>query len=352
MWNASFISNTKGLLKIDKWWVYKIGSGVFTLILIKLLSSDYSKITFDFSDLILFAILVLLAIYGHFINDYADFEIDKIAGKSNVFNSIPIRTAPRLILVLAISSTFVTVLFFSRVVLLFVLLQMACSVLYSIRPFRLKERGLLALALTGFYERLNPYIIIFLYLTPNWIELGLIELLLILFYFIWSYLWECRNFINGQLEDVENDQQSAVRSLVIRLGNSRTVVIKKILLTLELLMLIAWQTCLILFEFNLIYFLLGILIFQLIQVFGSRLRYRKVEVVLDNCYSNIFMASLLIILSILGVINPFIAAGIILFFQYRVMADAVDFIYNRFRHILIFFWKIWHGEFNKKKQKN
>ena len=64
------------------------------------------------------------------------------------------------------------------------------------------------------------------------------------------------------------------------------------------------------------------------------------------------MAGLLIILSILGAIDPFIAAGIIFFFQYRVIADAIDFIYNRFRHVLIFFWKLWHGEFNKKNQKN
>lgn len=352
MWNASLISNTKRLLKIDKWWVYKIGSGVFTLLLIKFLSSYDSKITFDFSDLTLFGMLILLAVYGHFINDYADFEKDKVARKSNVFNSIPIRTAPILILGLAITSASITLLFFSRVVLLFVTLQLVCSVLYSIRPFRVKERGLLALALTGFYERLNPYIIIFLFLIPDWIGLGLNEFLFILFYLIWSYLWECRNFINGQLGDIENDQQSEVMSLVIRVGKSRTIAIKRVLLVLELLMLTAWLISIVLKDYYLIYFLLGVLGFQLIQVFGSRTRYRKVEVVLDNCYSNIFMASLLIILSILGTIDPIIAAVIILVFQYRVMADAMDFIFNRFRHVLIFFWKIWHGEFKKKNQKN
>jgi 4-hydroxybenzoate polyprenyltransferase len=352
MWNSHLIENTNRLLKIDKWWVYKIGSGVFTLILLKLISNPDSNITFFISDLLLFLILILLAVYGHFINDYSDYEIDKIAGKSNIFSSIPIRIAPALILILAIGAISLAVLNFSIDVQLFVGLQLISSVLYSLKPFRIKERGLFALALTGFYERLNPYIIIFLCTIPAYNQLPITVLALILLYLVWSYLWECRNFINGQLKDVENDKQSSVKSLVIFVGQSQTILIKNVLLFIEVAALISWLGLLVTVEFNGIYFLLGVLVFQLIQVNGSRTRYRKIEVVLDNCYSNIFMASLLIILALFGRIDPLLAAGIILFFQYRVIADVVDFIFNRIRHILIFFWKIWHRELNTNKAKN
>ena len=346
------ITNINRLLKIDKWWVYKIGSGVFTLVLLKAIYSSDSTVTFNFSDLTLFSMLILLAVYGHFMNDYSDFEIDKIAGKSNIFNTIPKRIAPIVIVIFGISVISISLWYFSIHVLLFVGLQLLCSILYSIPPFRFKERGLLALGLTGFYERSNPYIIIFLCTLPNWYQIELNKLVFVLFYLIWSYLWECRNFLNGQLKDVEYDEQSDVKSIVIRIGKSQTIYVKKLLLILELLLLTCWLVSLIIIEVNFAYFLLVVLIFQLIQVNGSRTRYRKIEIVLDNCYSNIFMAGFLITITILGIIDPYIAAGIIFFFQYRVIADAIDFIYNRFRHVLIFFWKLWHGEFKKKNQKN
>lgn len=321
-------------LKINKWWVYKIGTGVFSLILFKELLISKTDFNFSLVDFYLFGLLISLAINGHFINDYSDYDSDKIANKNNIFNDNSIRFAPYFCIFISITSIVFSFFFFSNVVFGLVVLQVLGSVLYSIKPFRIKERGVWSMFTTGIYERLNPYLIILFCVINEFNNLNIELLLFVIFYLAWSYFWECRNFINGQLGDLENDQRSNIKSLAIVLGKNRTNKLKKRVQMIEFIFLLSWLIMLVIIEFNYIYFPLCVISLQLIQVYGARQLYSKIEVVLDNCYSNIFMASLLITLMILNKVDFITALIVILLFQFRIIVDLVDFTYYRFRYLV------------------
>lgn len=343
MRSNSLLHKTNTLFKIDKWWIYKIGCGVFSLILFKELFINAAEINFGISDLLLFGLLVLLAVIGHFINDYSDYQSDKLAQKKNIFNSITIGFAPYFCLTLSIVALVLAFFHFSNIVFSLVALQILGSVVYSLKPLRFKERGLLSLIITGYYERLNPYLIILVFIAPSFYIIETELLLFSIFYLAWSYTWEYRNFINGQLIDLENDRKSNIKSFVLHLGIEKTIRIQNFSLIIEITFLIVWCITLMIIDLNFSLFLAGAIVLMLIQYRGSKERYSKITVILDNWYSNNILASLLITLMILEKLNPLIGIGLLLLFQYRIVLDVFDFVYYRIRYVVTVSWSMISG---------
>lgn len=227
--------------KLQKWWTYKIGAGVFTLLLFKLIFSKTQEISFTYSDLLLFLILILLAISGHLVNDFFDIEADKKAVKSNLLSSYEPKKAMFIVLLFCFSVLLLSFFTVSNVFTVLVGLQLFFSFLYSSKFTRLKEKGVWALLITGLYERSFPYFLILVYVFPRYYQnISELQTAVLICYFVWAYLWECRNFLNGQVADIENDKVSKTKSIAIALGSKKLKKLKFFLIGIEILILFSW----------------------------------------------------------------------------------------------------------------
>lgn len=318
--------------KINKWWIYKIGSGGFTFILFKYIFGGNAFFSFlNWNDLILFLILLLLAIEGHFINDYSDFQFDKKAGKRNIFNHIKTSHASGIIFLIGSIILASSIFFFSTEVSILIALQIGCSILYSLKPFRIKERGLIALLLTGLYERTLPFLIIILAIAPN---ISLISVPVIVFsitYLLWSYLWECRNFINGQVNDYNDDLKTNTLSIAITYGLKKIELLKTKIMVSEIIVFMLWFSLWL--EMNrqdLWYILIIFAIPILYHWIHSNTVFTNKEALLDYYYNYTILANLLIYLMVFQKIAYPLALLLFFLFQSDYLKKGYDFI----RHLL------------------
>lgn len=312
-------------LKLDKWWIDKIGSGVFTFLLFEYLA--HGEVILSIFDLLLFVLLAFLAVFGHFINDYSDYESDKEVGKTNVFNMLPVRYGGKLIVVLGSLSIALSIVL-SPWIMGLVVLQMVCNMSYSLRPLRIKERGILALLLTGLYERMLPLIIIIVHIVPiN--HLSEMQLIFSVVYLLWSYLWECRNFLNGQLEDYENDKKTGTNSIVIDLGKNKVWSLWQNVFRVELVLYIIWLGLFLLFNaFNFL-FPVFVLVIQVLHTSINKKAefFSSIQVLLAYVYRHSIIAGFVLFLLILSKINVFFA--LILLYLFRSV-----YAYSSFRSVL------------------
>ncbi|MCB9185943.1 MAG: UbiA family prenyltransferase [Flavobacteriales bacterium] len=199
------------LLKADKWWVFKIAGGLLTVILLTVSCGLEVNTYYWLCIARLFGAFVLLAIYGHLVNDISDHEVDTKAGKPNIVNSLGRKWA----LFAVLSSAFTAVILVwsigSNWLVGMALLQIALNALYSLKPARLKERGVVSVLVTGLYERSLPYAMIGAVLLNPTTDIPMVFMI----YLTWSYMWEVRNHLNGQLADMQSDALSGVRSLAV-----------------------------------------------------------------------------------------------------------------------------------------
>lgn len=283
--------------KFDCWWIPKIAPGVFTYLLFAYLGSSGTTIQFKGNVLLLFSLLFILAIFGHFINDYSDYEADLKANKNNIFQKIQLKHAT-LLLTIIILSSFSIAYWINWKVFILVGLQVLLNILYSIKPFRFKERGWLAVLITGFYERTIPYLMIIFSVIIEWnVDLIIFSVI----YLLWAYLWECRNYINGQLKDYENDIKSSSRTFIIQKGKEIVIKEKKNLLIVETLGLLVWIAILIQLKQETIYFLILIIAIPFIHETIQRrtLIFKNKENFLDFLYQYAMPHSLIILIFII-----------------------------------------------------
>lgn len=323
-------------LKLDKWWIDKIGSGVFTFLLFEYLA--HGEVILSIFDLLLFVLLAFLAVFGHFINDYSDYESDKEVGKTNVFNMLPVRYGGKLIVVLGGLSISLSIVLSPWIIGL-VVLQMVCNMSYSFRPLRIKERGILALLLTGLYERMLPLIIIIVHIVPiN--HLSEMQLIFSFVYLLWSYLWECRNFLNGQLEDYENDKKTGTNSIVIDLGKNKVWCLWQYIFRVELVLYIIWLGLFLLFNtFNFL-FPVFVLVIQVLHASINKKAefFSSIQVLLAYMYRHSIIAGFILFLLILSKINVFFALILLYLFRsvyayssYSSFRSALTKVYYFFR---------------------
>jgi|GEM_PF-6259896 len=223
--------------KLEKWWVYKIAGGLLTAVLFTVFY--HMPITNAYwRDLtLLFAGFISLAVFGHLVNDLSDLQSDRLAGKSNLVDTVGKNAAFVVLFGTSGLAFFFISLLGSPLLLGLASVQILLNLMYSVRPIRVKERGGWAILITGFYERTLPYIMIAVLLVKH----GPTEIYLLLpAYLTWSFLWEVRNFITGQKADRLLDLQSQQNTVSLVISDNVLNSVHWGLFLLEAFLLFLW----------------------------------------------------------------------------------------------------------------
>ena len=188
------------------------------------------------------ASVVGIAGFGYFLNDACDIAADRAAGKANA--AAPRRPAVRaaiLLGLLAFGLSPWTLLPRHSVNLTLLALQVGLLVAYSVRPFRLKERGVAGVLADTLYGHLLPVAITLFTFFPQ--TVGNLEGFSPLLTALVALVLACkglRNILLHQLGDRENDRRAGIRTFVLAAGPVRALaLINRLLLPLELGALVA-----------------------------------------------------------------------------------------------------------------
>lgn len=156
-----------------------------------------------------------IAAFGYFINDLSDVKQDSDAGKPNFIAKLS--TGQRVglmvvILMLALLPWWYLPLTFLTATCLFI--QFLLFLVYSLPPFRLKERGLFGIFTDAAYAHANPALLAALTFSVI-IKMPVSEIAgYLVCLFCWQMFWGIRNILHHQLEDLDNDRTAGVKTWV------------------------------------------------------------------------------------------------------------------------------------------
>ncbi len=160
---------------------------------------------------ILIVAYFVIGIAGYFINDFFDIAEDRISGKFNITSLID----KKWVLVL-IFSCFGLGLFLvkllSKNIVYTVIVEVLFLLAYSIKPFRLKEKGFLGVLTDSFYAHVIPGIIIVQLISQfvsvsNWLWLNFIAL---------NFFIGLRDILLHQSADFEKDLKSKTETFYVK----------------------------------------------------------------------------------------------------------------------------------------
>ncbi len=225
-------------LRFNLWWNHLIPP-VLTVIYFTL---AFNEIPLDHGLLHVFGfipVIVGVAGFGYLINDLTDFKQDASVGKKNIVNAL---SKPGLLLLIS----FLLICLLSPWVYLdlnwaiIILLgaQILIYLLYSIPPFRFKERGFLGILSDSFYGHLNPILVtIFTFASISSFKEGSKGLYPFILIVIWAVTKGIRNIMLHQLDDRKNDRKTGINTFVLSLGALPSVhTINRLILPLEMLL--------------------------------------------------------------------------------------------------------------------
>jgi 1,4-dihydroxy-2-naphthoate octaprenyltransferase len=173
-----------------------------------------------------FVTLVSLSSFGYLLNDFCDIESDTRAGKKNLLASLP----PMLSIFLILASLAIAILGWLRqfggqafghklIPSVLFLLQLALLIAYSMKPFRLKERGLAGVLADAVYGHLNPALITIFTLFGFRIfeakDIFFKSMLLLSVTLLW-FIKGIRNILMHQLEDRKRDRKARTQTFVVQ----------------------------------------------------------------------------------------------------------------------------------------
>ena len=181
-------------------------------------------------DVFFFLWLISTAAFGYSFNDLCDVETDKTAGKPNSLAKFPL---PWRIVIVAIPFLIGLVAWYklnqnlvhsqrTDLANLFIGTQFLALILYSIKPFRMKERAELGAVFDAFYGHLNPVLITFCVFGLN-PSSGIWFYLFITLVIIICFIKGIRNILLHQIEDRKKDNSAKINSVVLKYGPWRTI---------------------------------------------------------------------------------------------------------------------------------
>lgn len=158
---------------------------------------------------------------GYLINDHHDQDQDKQSGKANFFSQENrLKHIVQFLLFGACAIFPWFILPFDTVIFWGIVLEFVLFGLYSSPPFRLKERGILGVITDALYAHVLPCMLAGYTFTK--IVPGMSVISYHTFIFTgWLLLMGCRNILNHQLEDHENDVLSGTRTVSTQLGKEK-----------------------------------------------------------------------------------------------------------------------------------
>ena len=188
-----------------------------------------------------------IAGFGYLLNDYSDREEDRKAGKFNLLNQLPGGGIVALGLLFLALALLPWLLYFPRgwSTLGLLGLELLLFALYSLPPFRFKERGLLGLLCDAGYAHAIPAVLAaltFFYL-GNRSMAHLYPLLATLG--AWQGLLGIRNILLHQWQDLDKDLATGTRTFATQIGHDRLLhLLNKWVIPLEIIASLAFAAVL------------------------------------------------------------------------------------------------------------
>lgn len=205
-------------IRFREWWFSKIPPLVAIYFLSAQPLIDAISFFSSLSQLLFWALAA--ASFGYYLNDYSDISEDRAAGKPNsAASDRPVIRLAKL-LTLAGLSMLPWIVQFNSTCLLLSIIQLLVFVLYSVPPIRLKERGWSGLFADSCYAHLIPAFIALSAVQShtNWIN----DPLILGGLTCWMLFFGLRNVLGHQLNDLENDRKSGMRSVPMRIGEEQS----------------------------------------------------------------------------------------------------------------------------------
>jgi 1,4-dihydroxy-2-naphthoate octaprenyltransferase len=221
-------------IRMGAWWLYKAAPLLALLyIMVYVNRIPFIDAFYHFAASII--TIIGIAGFGYFLNDLADIEFDKAAGKRNRVGGlgIPARIG---LAVLLLALSFLPWLYLQSDWLTWALMgfQFLLYIIYSFQPFRLKEKGWGGIICDALYGLAVPAMIALLtfdkivpsrFLHFRWFLVVL---------FVALVLKGFRNILLHQLDDRHNDRQSGMSTFVTSTGSLFSLnFINRIILPLE-----------------------------------------------------------------------------------------------------------------------
>lgn len=185
-------------------------------------------------SLLSFCTVVGFAATGYLCNDFFDRDKDALAGKYNFVAG----KSPALIVLLLAGSLLLLFgpwlyLPFTKLSALLIGLQLLLFLLYSVRPVRLKERGVPGIVTDALYAHTLPALLsYYTFATAMGKPVQVLPLTLLL---LWQFTTGLRNILIHQYDDVAHDRVAMVSNLVANMPTVTLFAVFKLLIGLEVL---------------------------------------------------------------------------------------------------------------------
>lgn len=228
------------IIRAKEWWEYKFPP----MLAVAYLSIQNSQFTFPHLLPFLFVLMsaiTLGAIYVSLLNDATDIGVDARAGKKNRMAAYsPVQQTILVLLPLAAGCCIIGVfLNFISYASLFYCAAYLSFTLYSLAPFRLKERGAAGIAADALGSQVFPtlFIAVCIYQYTN----QKIPLLPFAFLTIWLICFGLRGILWHQLADKENDKASGLLTIVQNMNEVQLTRLGVIIVTIEIIAFAAYM---------------------------------------------------------------------------------------------------------------
>ncbi len=217
------------LFRFKRWWSV-IPPQVLGWLYFCLLYNKVNVLNYEYGLIYFFVALVSTAAFGYLFNDWCDIESDSLTNKKNslaAFSKLQQFAIVFFFFIVSILSWYM--INKSRWVDFLYILQIISLILYSAKPFRLKERAVAGILCDTFYGHLNPALITLALFLNHGIDCtyGIILLIIVI---ITATLKGVRNIMLHQIEDRKTDRKAGTNTFVIENGALFTLnIINKVL---------------------------------------------------------------------------------------------------------------------------
>ncbi len=154
-------------------------------------------------------VYIVIGIGGFICNDLFDEQSDKIAQKNNISSTLS-RKKLMLLTILLWSIGLITAKYISTIIFAILFLQISLLVIYSAKPFRLKEKGIWAILIDGLYAHLLPGIVLLIFINHY-----STQVFVPLSFLLFSFGIGLRDILSHQLYDYPNDVKSNTKTYAV-----------------------------------------------------------------------------------------------------------------------------------------
>jgi len=223
------------IFRLNDWWSYIIPPITSVIYLLFFLNNIGILLGLYFLFFYLITIIGT-AIFGFFINDWADINSDLISGK---YNNASILKLPVKIII-AVASLWLAIfpwlfLPYTSLGIIFFILQLVLLYIYSIPPLRLKTNTVAAVVCDSLYSGLI-FILAIIFSNPDGFEKISFRYLVLIFFILAYFSRGLRNILLHQIKDEKNDKIAGINTYVIKTGIKKSIgLVLKMLLPIEII---------------------------------------------------------------------------------------------------------------------